>query len=99
MGYTFSLVLNREMADNELNLLLEGCSGATSSPDKLPTNAEIPVTRIDFDDTVSPSLQVAIESALEAVKRVPDLTVPALNVPAQQSESSPLPDEKTGGEP
>lgn len=96
MGYTFSLVLNREMTADELALLLEGCSGATSAPDKLPTNAEIPVSRIDFDDTVSPSLQAAIESALEAVKRVPDLTVPALNVPAQPAN---LPDEKTDEEP
>lgn len=95
MGYTFSLVLNREITDDEWNLLLEGNSGATSAPDKLPTNAEIPVTRIDFDDTVSPSLQAAIESALEAVKRVPDLSVPSLNVPAQPAN---LPQEETGEE-
>jgi hypothetical protein len=94
MGYTFSLVLNREITSDELALLLEDCSGATSAPDKLPTNAKIPVTRIDFDDTASPSLQAAIESALESVKRVPDLTVPSLNVPAQPANLS---DEDTAG--
>jgi hypothetical protein len=38
---------------------------------------------MDFDDTSSPSLAEAIESALEAVKTVPDLSVPGLTVPAQ----------------
>jgi hypothetical protein len=95
MGFTFSLVLSREVTDDELDLLLEGHPGATSGPDKLPTNAEIPVTRIDFDDTVSPSLEAAIESALDTVKRVPDLTVPSLNVPAQAAN---LPDEEADGD-
>jgi hypothetical protein len=93
----FSLVLSREVGDDELALLLEGHSGATDVPDKHPIKPEVPVTRIDFDDTASPSLQAAIESALEAVKRVPDLTVPKLSVPAQP-EVIPLPDEKTDGE-
>jgi hypothetical protein len=95
MGFTFSLVLSREVTDDELDLLLEGHPGATSGPDKLPTNAEVPVTRIDFDDTVSPSLEAAIESALDTVKRVPDLTVPSLNVPAQAAN---LPDEEADGD-
>jgi len=92
MGYTFSIVLNREITDEELALLLDGRSGATKESDKLPTNAEIPVTRIDFDDTTSPSLEAAIESALEAVKKVPDLTVPGLEVPAQPAVAT---EEKT----
>jgi hypothetical protein len=95
MGYMFSLVLSREINGDESKLLLEGHSGATSGSDKLPTNAEVPVTRIDFDDTVAPSLQAAIESALEAVKRVPDLMASSLDVPAQPAK---LADEETGGE-
>jgi hypothetical protein len=95
MGFTFSLVLSRAITHDELNLLLEGHTGATSGPDRLPTNAEVPVTRIDFDDTVSPSLEAAIESALETVKRVPDLSVPSLNVPAQPANP---PDDETDGE-
>lgn len=87
MGYTFSLVLNREITDEELTVLVDGRSGVTRESDTLPTNAEVSVTRIDFDDTASESLEAAIESALEAVKKVPDLTVPALNVPAQPAES------------
>jgi hypothetical protein len=95
MSYMFSLVLSREITGDALELLLEGHSGATSRPDKLPTNAEVPVTRIDFNDTVSPSLREAIESALEAVKRVPDLAVSSLNVPAQPAK---LADEEMGSE-
>jgi hypothetical protein len=46
------------------------------------------VTKMDFDDAVSPSLAEAIESALEAVKTVPDLRVPGLTVPAQPAQAS-----------
>jgi hypothetical protein len=60
-----------------------GCNGATFGIDSLPTNADVQVTKMDFDDTTSPSLAEAIESALEAVKKVPDLSVPGLTVPAQ----------------
>jgi hypothetical protein len=83
VGYRFSLVLSREMTDDESARLLADRSGATLAADTLPTNADVTVTRIDFDDTTSPSLAEAIESALEAVKKMPDLSVPALDVPAQ----------------
>ncbi|MER6400554.1 MULTISPECIES: hypothetical protein [unclassified Kitasatospora] len=83
MGHKFSLVLSREISDEESTILQDaGFAGATFSTDALPTNAEVPVTRIEFDDEVAPSLAEAIESALETVKTVPDLTVPGLSVPA-----------------
>jgi hypothetical protein len=84
MGYRFTLVLSREVTAEESALLEEvGCAGAVFGSDSLPTNAEIPVTKMDFDVTSSPSLAAAIESALAAVKKVPDLSVPGLTVPAQ----------------
>ncbi|MFE2376987.1 hypothetical protein [Streptomyces sp. NPDC059398] len=83
MGHKFSLVLSREITDEEGVFLKEsGFSGATFATDALPTDADVAVTKVDFDDTVSPSLTEAIESALETVKKVPDLTVPGLTVPA-----------------
>ena len=87
MGYRFSLVLSREITEEESSLLQEaGCASAVFGSDSLPTNAQVPVTKMDFDDTVSPTLAEAIESALEAVKKVPDLSVPGLTVPAQPAE-------------
>lgn len=87
MGFKFSLILNREVNDDESILLKEaGCGVAVFGTDSLPTNADVIVTKMDFDDTVSPSLAEAIESALEAVKQVPDLSVPGLTVPAQPAE-------------
>lgn len=84
MGYKFSLVLSREITDEESAILQEvNASPAVFGTDSLPTNAEVTVTKMDFDDTSSPSLAEAIESALEAVKNVPDLSVPGLTVPAQ----------------
>lgn len=89
MGYKFSLVLSREITDDESAILKEaGCSTAVFGTDSLPTNAETIVTKMDFDDTISPTLAEAIESALEAVKNVPDLSVPGLTVPAQPAGPS-----------
>jgi len=69
VGYRFTLVLSREItADETATLEEEGCAGAVFGSDSFPTNAEIPVTKMDFDVTSSPSLAEAIESALEAVK-------------------------------
>jgi hypothetical protein len=88
VGYRFTLVLSREITDEESAILQEaGCAGAIFAPDSLPTNAEVPVTKMDFDVTESPSLAEAIESALEAVKKVPDLSVPGLTVPAQPAHA------------
>jgi hypothetical protein len=83
VGHKFSLVLSREITDSEWTALQRaGCSCAVFAKGSLPTSTGIPVTKMDFDDTVSPSLAEAIESALEAVKQVPDLGVPGLTVPA-----------------
>jgi hypothetical protein len=84
VGYKFSLVLSREINDEESSIL-QGAVPADPifGTDSLPTDAEITVTKMEFDDTVSPSLADAIESALDAVKKVPDLSVPGLTVPAQ----------------
>ena len=87
MGYKFSLVLSREITDDELSVLKEaGCADASFGVDSLPTNADVPVTKMDFDDTTSESLAAAIEAAFEAVKKVPDLSAPGLTVPAQPAE-------------
>lgn len=89
MGYKFSLVLSREIIESEsATLQKEGCSGTVFSTDSLPTNAEVTVTRLDFDDTISPSLAEAIESALAVVQKIPDLSVPGLEVPAQPTGPS-----------
>jgi hypothetical protein len=84
VGYKFTLVLNRVITDDESAALREaGCADAVFGADTLPTNAEVPVTKIDFDTTSSPTLAEAIQSGLDAVKTVPDLSVPGLTVPAQ----------------
>jgi hypothetical protein len=88
VGFKFTLVLNREITDDESAILREsGCTEAVFATDALPTNAEVTVTKLDFDDTVSPSLAEAIEAALEAVKKVPELSVPGLTVPAQPAHA------------
>jgi hypothetical protein len=94
VGYKFSLVLSRVITETESAALLEATklegdsAGVVFATDSLPTNSEITVTKMDFDDTVSPSLAEAIESALEAVKTIPDLSVPGLIVPAQPAEAA-----------
>ena len=89
MGHKFSLVLSREITNDESAVLQkEGYADAIFGTDSLPANAAVTVTKMDFDDTVSPSLAEAIESALEAVKKVPDLSVPGLTVPAQPPEEA-----------
>jgi hypothetical protein len=99
MGYRFTLVLSREITDDESAVLeAAGCAGAIFAPDSLPTNAEVPVTKMDFDVTASPSLAEAIESALEAVKNVPDLSVPGLTVPAQPAHAETAEAAATGTE-
>jgi hypothetical protein len=86
VGYTFALVLSREITDDESAILREaGCAAAIFGTDSLPANAEVAVTKMDFDDTSSPSLAAAIESALDAVKALPDLSVPGLTVPVQSA--------------
>ncbi|GLY16553.1 hypothetical protein LWF15_18490 [Kineosporia rhizophila] len=91
MGHVFSLVLNREITDDEAAALREaGCQEAVLGTDQLPTDAEVTVTKLDFDDTVSPSLAEAIENALAAVRTVEDLSVPGLTVPAVKKKDDVL---------
>jgi hypothetical protein len=95
VGYRFSLVLSREITDEESTILKEaGCAEAAFGTDSLPTNADVTVTKMDFDDSMSPSLEKAIESALQAVQNVPNLSVPGLTVPAQPA--GPLSEESPG---
>jgi hypothetical protein len=83
LGHKYSLILSREINQEESEILQgAGCYGATFVTDSLPTDPEVKVTKVDIDDTVSPSLEKAIESGLEAVKKVPELGVPGLHVPA-----------------
>jgi hypothetical protein len=83
LGHKYSLILSRIITDEESAILLEsGCSSATFVIGSLPTDPEVKVTKVDIDDTVSPSLEKAIESGLEAVIQVPDLSLSGLHVPA-----------------
>jgi hypothetical protein len=83
LGHKYSLILSREITDEESEILQEsGCYGATFITDTLPTDPTVKVTKIDIDDTVSPSLENAIQSGLDAVIQVPELSVPGLLVPA-----------------
>lgn len=84
MGYKFTLILNREITEDESVILREaGCADAIFGSDTLPTNASVPVTKMDFDTTSSPTLAEAIQAGLDAVMKVPDLSVPGLTVPPQ----------------
>jgi hypothetical protein len=83
LGHKYSLILSREITHEESEILqASGCYGATFGTDSLPTDPDVKVTKVDIDDTVSPSLEKAIESGLESVKKVPELGVPGLTVPA-----------------
>lgn len=84
MAYQFSLILNRELTESETATLKEATGADLSFVcDTLPTNAEVPVTRIDFADEVASTLVVAIESGFAIVKEIPELSIPGLRVPAQ----------------
>jgi hypothetical protein len=90
LGHKFSLILSREITDEESVTLKEAGGGsAVFLTDTLPTNASVTVTRIDYDDSLTPTLAESIEAALEAAKKVPDLTVPGLSVPAVPKEAAP----------
>jgi hypothetical protein len=86
VGYKFTLVLNREITDDESAILRgAGCDNAIFGSDTLPTNASVPVTKMDFDTTSCPTLAEAIQAGLDAVMKVPDLSVPGLTVPPQRA--------------
>ncbi|MBB4689236.1 hypothetical protein [Amycolatopsis jiangsuensis] len=101
MGYKFSLVLNRELTDEE-TVALKGAIRADVSfgDDTLPTDAAVAVAKLDIDDEVSPTLAESIEAAFEAVRGVEGLSVPGLSVPAQPagpaSQDAPADSEPAG---
>ncbi|MEW1552336.1 hypothetical protein [Streptomyces tsukubensis] len=84
MGHHFSLILDREVTEQETVALKEK-SGASMSfaTVALPTDAEVAVTRITFEDDVTATLAEAIEAGFEAVRAIPGITIPGLSVPAQ----------------
>jgi hypothetical protein len=88
MAHRFSLILNREVTDLE-TVTLKEATGADLSfvGDTLPTNAEVAVTRIEFEDDIAPTLAEAIESGFSVVKTIPELSIPGLSVPAQPADA------------
>jgi hypothetical protein len=87
MGYKFTLLLDRTINGDESGILQEGCAGAYFTTAAHPTRAQVTVTQLDFD-AEAPSLAEAITSALEAVKKVPDLITASLSVPPQPNGAS-----------
>lgn len=86
MGHTFTLVLNRTITDEESESLQKaGCAGAEFTTAAHPTNADTLVTRLDIA-TQAPSFAEAIQSALDAVKTIPDLKAASLIVPPQKKD-------------
>jgi hypothetical protein len=87
VGHKFSLTLSREITDDESATLRQwGCANAVFGTDELPASAEVIVTKMNFDDVASSSLGEAIELALKAVEKVPDLSVPCITVPPQDED-------------
>ncbi|WP_335984226.1 MULTISPECIES: hypothetical protein [Streptomycetaceae] len=90
MGHKFSLILSREITDEEsVTFKQAGGGSAVFLADTLPTNSAVSVTRIDFDDAVTETLAESIQSALDVAGEIPDLTVPGLSVPAVPKEEPP----------
>ncbi|WP_430790184.1 hypothetical protein [Actinoplanes sp. G11-F43] len=84
MGHQFALILDRELTEQESVTLKERSSAdLTFAGAALPTDASVAVTRVTFEDEVTPTLAQAIEAGFEAVKAIPDLGIPGLSVPAQ----------------
>ncbi len=89
MGHKFTLILNREISEDETGALKEsGCQDASVTSVPVPGDPDTTVTQMDFDTEATSSLAEAIEAALSAVKKIPDLSVPTLHVPAQPSTAA-----------
>ncbi|MCA2217184.1 hypothetical protein [Jidongwangia harbinensis] len=84
MGNKFTLVLNREITDDELQTLRDAGVDAVVGRETSRGADDVKVTKLDFDTDVWPSLTEAIQSSLDAVTAIPELSVPTLTVPAQQ---------------
>lgn len=81
MSYEFTMVLNRQVTDDEAEVLrTSGCGDATFTTATMGVEKDQVATQMDFQ-TDAPSLAEAITAALEAVKAVPDLTTTSLTVP------------------
>ena len=90
MGHKFTLVLNRKISDDETGVLkASGCQDTSITRVPVPGDPDATVTQMDFDTEATSSLAEAIEAALDAVKKIPDLSVPTLRVPAQPSTADP----------
>ena len=90
MGYKFTLVLSREITEEEVSALKDaGCPDSAISITKLPTAEKEPATQLEFDTEASETLAGAMEMALDAVKAIPDLRPFTLEVPAQPNGEPP----------
>lgn len=87
MSYNFTLILDRTITDEESRVLQEDCPGVSFSTTTHPTKPEITVAQLDYD-TEGPSLAEAIQSALDAVTAISDLSTASLEVPAQPNGTS-----------
>jgi hypothetical protein len=88
MAYEFTMVLNRQITPDEVSLLHEaGCDDAAITTATVGVDSEEVVTQMDFARE-APSLTEAIQSALDAVKSVSELTAITLTVPAQPNAAT-----------
>lgn len=94
MSYEFTMVLNRQVTDDEAEVLrTSGCGDATFTTATVGVEKDQVVTQMDFQ-TDAPSLAEAITAAVEAVKAVPDLITTSLTVPPYGG--NPPPSEEPG---
>ncbi len=90
MGYKFTLVLSREITEEEISALKDaGCPDSAISMTELPTAEKESATQMEFDTDASKTLAGAMEMALDAVKTIPDLRPFTLEVPAQPNGEPP----------
>jgi hypothetical protein len=90
MSYKFTLVLSREISEEEIGVLKDaGCPDSVISTTELPTAGKEPATQMEFDTDASETLAGAMEMALDAVKTIPDLRPFTLEVPAQPNGEPP----------
>jgi hypothetical protein len=90
MSYKFTLVLSREITEEEIGALKDaGCPDSAISTTELPTEGKEPATQMEFDTDASKTLAGAMEMVLDAVQTIPDLRPVTLEVPAQPNGEPP----------
>jgi hypothetical protein len=90
MSYKFTVVLSREITEEEIGALKDaGCPDSAISTAELPTKDKEPATQMDFDTDASATLAGAMEMVLDAVKTIPDVRPITLEVPAQPNGEPP----------